>query len=184
LPVSRRLRKCCGLRPHAQLPSPYRLRRFSHARAICRMRHLFDGSSELPSSRERNMVKSILAKPLDPDRMIAIVIAHEEAYDVYEPGVARPRQGARSCGANVEEPGNRQDEDANLVLTCSPRRPSERGSLPTRRSHRAGVHTQPCQTLPSLRSRRCQQHQLRFLQEGLTTPMRGITGTRLAGITP
>jgi hypothetical protein len=48
------------------------------------MRDLFDGSSVLPSSRERNVAKSILAKPLDPDRMIAIIIGHEEAYDVYD----------------------------------------------------------------------------------------------------
>ena len=61
------------------------------------MRHLFDGSSVLPVSRERNIKGAPrgeihFSKPLDPDRMIAIIVAHEEVYDVYDqvpPGRAK-----------------------------------------------------------------------------------------------
>jgi len=76
------------------------------------------------------MAKSNLTKPLDPDRMVAIVTAHEEAFDVYDQ-VSLGRAKVLAPAARTLRSLERQGEDANLVLTCSPRRPSERGGLPT-----------------------------------------------------
>jgi hypothetical protein len=73
---------------------------------------------------------SNLTKPLSSDRTIAIAIGHQEAYGVYD---RVPVDGTKRLGLRrgIEDPGDREDEDASLVLTWSPRRLSERGRLAT-----------------------------------------------------
>jgi hypothetical protein len=85
------------------------------------------------------------------------------------PGYSLPR---RAPGGSWRQ----ADETASLVLTCSPRRLSEQGRLSI------GGWTEPVSVPDVIRlcdpllPKRCRRHhQLRFLQEGLSTPVRFVT---------
>jgi hypothetical protein len=93
-----------------------RLAQIPHPRAIC-----LTGFSALQSSTQHDVVKSILAKPLNPDRTIALVIGHEEASGVYD---RVPRGRAKtltppSRALRMPETGRRGFELRLDMLTAS-----------------------------------------------------------------
>jgi hypothetical protein len=137
------------------------------ARCLCTS-DLFDGFSVLQPSTRHNMARSNLAKPLGVDRTIAIAIAHQEAYGVYD-RVAVGRAKTLGVRRGVEDPGDTEDEDASLVLTRSPRRLSERGRRSTGGPIERVSTPNLIRLFHPLLPRRCQpQHQLGFMQESLS----------------
>ena len=136
------------------------------ARGIC-----LANESMLQSSIQHQVTKCILAKPGNPDRTIAIAIGHEQAHGVRD---SAPRRHTHSFVARLRDLGDRQTRPP--ALTCSPGRLSEQGRLSIGgRKERVSVPDliRLCDPLLPKRCRR--HHQLRFLPEGLSTPVRFVT---------
>jgi len=137
------------------------------ARGIC-----LANKSMLQSSIQHHVTRYILAKPGNPNRTIAIVIGHEQAYGVRD---SAPPRNTHSFVARLEDLGDRQTRPP--ALTCSPGRLSEQGRLSIGgRKERVSVPNliRLCDPLTAKTLSTTPSSQI--LQEGLRTPVRFTLG--------